>query len=185
MTTLLQISDTHFGTERPEAVAALQALTERLRPDLLVLSGDITQRATADQFQAARAFIDRLQVPKVLVIPGNHDIPLYNLAAAAVCAVRAAAAPLRRGHRAGVRVTRSPRHDGEDDSPVSAHRRRGVGAPDRGRGASAGARRCVAVADRGDAPAHRGQPHGGRARSAARPCAMRCVAGLRPVPTSC
>jgi 3',5'-cyclic AMP phosphodiesterase CpdA len=79
MTTLLQISDTHFGTERPEVVAALHGLTQRLRPDLLVLSGDITQRATSDQFRAARVFIDRLQVPKVIVMPGNHDIPLYNL----------------------------------------------------------------------------------------------------------
>ncbi len=80
MTTLLQISDTHFGTERPRVVEALVELTHRLRPDLLVLSGDITQRAKPSQFRAARAFVDRLQVPRVLAIPGNHDISLFNLA---------------------------------------------------------------------------------------------------------
>ena len=47
---------------------------------MLLLSGDITQRATRAQFGAARAFVERLRVPAVVVIPGNHDIPLFNLA---------------------------------------------------------------------------------------------------------
>lgn len=80
MTVLLQISDPHFGTERPHVVTALQRLAHELRPDLLVLSGDITQRATRRQFGAARAFIDTLDVPHVLTIPGNHDIPLFDVA---------------------------------------------------------------------------------------------------------
>ena len=81
MTLLLQISDPHFGTERPEVVAALERFVHELRPGVLLLSGDITQRATVAQFTAARAFVDRLGVPVVLAIPGNHDIPLFNVAA--------------------------------------------------------------------------------------------------------
>ena len=78
MSLLMQISDPHFGTERPQVVEALIALAQRERPDLVVLSGDITQRAHADQFAAARAFADRLGAPFV-AIPGNHDIPLLDL----------------------------------------------------------------------------------------------------------
>ena len=81
MTVLLQISDPHFGTERAAVVEALVRFAHEQRPDVLLLSGDITQRATNAQFAAARAFVDRLRVPAALVIPGNHDIPLFNLAA--------------------------------------------------------------------------------------------------------
>lgn len=80
MTVVLQISDPHFGTERPAVVEALAALAQRERPDLVVLSGDITQRARPAQFLAARAFVDRLGAP-VVAIPGNHDIPLFDLPA--------------------------------------------------------------------------------------------------------
>ncbi|RYZ10489.1 MAG: metallophosphoesterase [Comamonadaceae bacterium] len=80
MSALLQISDPHFGCERPAAMQALEALARDIAPALIVLSGDITQRATRAQFRAARAFVDRLGVP-VLAIPGNHDIPLYALGA--------------------------------------------------------------------------------------------------------
>ncbi|WP_225032359.1 metallophosphoesterase family protein [Paraburkholderia sp. XV] len=79
MTLLLQISDPHFGTERPGVVEALLQLAAREQPELVVLSGDITQRARRSQFTAARAFIDRLGAIPALVIPGNHDIPLFNL----------------------------------------------------------------------------------------------------------
>ena len=80
MSVLLQISDPHFGTEQPPVVDALAAFALRQRPDLLVLSGDITQRARRDEFRAARAFVDRLGAP-LLAIPGNHDIPLFDLRA--------------------------------------------------------------------------------------------------------
>lgn len=78
MSLLLHISDTHFGTEQPAVVQALIALARRLRPERVILSGDITQRARAAQFRAARAFCERLGAP-LLAIPGNHDIPLFDL----------------------------------------------------------------------------------------------------------
>ena len=78
MSVLLQISDPHFGTEQAAVVEALVALSQHQQPDLLVLSGDITQRARRAQFAAARAFMDRLGAP-VLAIAGNHDIPLFDL----------------------------------------------------------------------------------------------------------
>ena len=81
MTIILQISDPHFGTEQPPVVEALSALARELEPDLLIVSGDVTQRARAAQFAAAAAFVRRLAAPHTLAIPGNHDIPLYDLIA--------------------------------------------------------------------------------------------------------
>ena len=78
MSVVLQISDTHFGTEQPVVVDALVALARQQQPDLLVLSGDITQRARPEQFQSARDLVHRLGAP-VVAIPGNHDIPLFDL----------------------------------------------------------------------------------------------------------
>ena len=59
MSLILQISDTHFGTERPPVVQALARLAEQLQPTLVVLSGDITQRAR--RAQLARLLRDRAQ----------------------------------------------------------------------------------------------------------------------------
>ena len=78
MAVLLHVSDPHFGTEVPQVVEALVTLAQAQSPDLVVLSGDITQRATASQFRQARACLDRLRVP-CLAIPGNHDVPLFDL----------------------------------------------------------------------------------------------------------
>ena len=78
MKLLLQISDPHFGTEQAPVVEALVRLVHAQAPELVVLSGDITQRARRKQFRAARRFMDRLAAPATLVIPGNHDIPLFN-----------------------------------------------------------------------------------------------------------
>jgi len=80
MTRVLHISDTHFGTERPDVVEALVALAGEQAPELVVLGGDITQRARRAQFDAAARFAARLGAP-VLAVPGNHDIPLFNLLA--------------------------------------------------------------------------------------------------------
>lgn len=79
MSVVLQISDTHFGTERPEVVEALLELAGQLKPDLIVLSGDLTQRARATEFAAFHAFLARLPSVPRLVVPGNHDIPLFDV----------------------------------------------------------------------------------------------------------
>ena len=76
---LIQLSDLHFGTERPEVVDALVATVGHLQPDLLLLSGDITQRARRGQFRRCERFLRRLPPVPVLAVPGNHDIPLFNL----------------------------------------------------------------------------------------------------------
>jgi 3',5'-cyclic AMP phosphodiesterase CpdA len=75
---LMHISDPHFGTERPNVADALLRLARRERPDLVVASGDITQRATQAQFAAARSYFDQLNAPALMVLPGNHDVPLFD-----------------------------------------------------------------------------------------------------------
>ena len=76
--TIFHISDVHFGPPHLPAVAdGVIAFIERRKPDVVVLSGDLTQRAKPEQFQAARQFVDRIPVP-TLVVPGNHDVPLYR-----------------------------------------------------------------------------------------------------------
>ena len=79
MTVLLHLSDPHFGTVQPPVAQALARLAQAQRPDVLVLSGDITQRARPQQFKEARAFCDQLAIRHLLTVPGNHDIPLFNL----------------------------------------------------------------------------------------------------------
>jgi 3',5'-cyclic AMP phosphodiesterase CpdA len=78
MKTLVHLSDVHFGRVDETVVAAIVPLVQRLAPDLVVVSGDLTQRAKPAQFRAARRFLDALPKPQI-VVPGNHDIPLYNV----------------------------------------------------------------------------------------------------------
>lgn len=78
MKTIAHISDLHFGVVDPALEKALLAQLQETPPSLLVMSGDFTQRARRAQFAAARHFLDQLPKPQ-LVIPGNHDIPLYNV----------------------------------------------------------------------------------------------------------
>lgn len=78
---ILHISDLHFGKPYvPEVGEALLAIAPSLRPDVIVVSGDVTQRAKRHEFEAARAFLDRLPAVPRVVIPGNHDVPLYRIA---------------------------------------------------------------------------------------------------------
>lgn len=79
MKTVAHISDLHFGTVIPEVAEGLVEDLTRLDPSLVVISGDLTQRARGRQFRDARAFLERLPQPQ-LVVPGNHDIPLYDVA---------------------------------------------------------------------------------------------------------
>jgi 3',5'-cyclic AMP phosphodiesterase CpdA len=78
MRTLIHLSDLHFGRTDSALLAPLIELAHRLVPDLVVVSGDLTQRARVTEFQQARAFLDALPVPQI-VVPGNHDVPLHNL----------------------------------------------------------------------------------------------------------
>ncbi len=79
MTRLLHISDLHFGAVDDRLLHPLLDLAHSLKPDAILVSGDLTQRARPRQFAAARAFLDRLPGPRI-VVPGNHDMPLHNLA---------------------------------------------------------------------------------------------------------
>jgi 3',5'-cyclic AMP phosphodiesterase CpdA len=81
MTRLLHLSDLHFGAHDPEVVAALEAQVNEERPDLVVISGDLTQRARTEQFKEACQFLERLRDAghDVLAVPGNHDVPLYDV----------------------------------------------------------------------------------------------------------
>ena len=81
MPKILQISDLHFGPHYvPEAGEALQRIAPTLEPEVIVVSGDFSQRAKRRQFEHARCFIDRLPPVPKLLIPGNHDVPLYRIA---------------------------------------------------------------------------------------------------------
>jgi 3',5'-cyclic AMP phosphodiesterase CpdA len=78
MRTIVHLSDIHFGRVDPQLIAPLVANIRDIAPDLVAVSGDFTQRARRSQFRQARAFLDQLPQPQ-LVVPGNHDVPLFNL----------------------------------------------------------------------------------------------------------
>jgi 3',5'-cyclic AMP phosphodiesterase CpdA len=78
MRTLVHLSDLHFGQIDEALIGPLTAFIENLKPDAVVISGDLTQRARTGQFREARRFLDTLPRPQIIV-PGNHDIPLYNV----------------------------------------------------------------------------------------------------------
>ncbi len=78
MRTIVQLSDLHFGAILEPTLEPLRAQLWDLAPDLIVVSGDLTQRAREEQFVAARAYLASLPQPQ-LVIPGNHDVPLYDV----------------------------------------------------------------------------------------------------------
>jgi 3',5'-cyclic AMP phosphodiesterase CpdA len=75
---IAHISDLHFGREDPPVAAALMEELHVRKPLMVAVSGDLTQRALAGQFRAARAYLDRLP-GAVLVVPGNHDVPLWDV----------------------------------------------------------------------------------------------------------
>ena len=79
MRTLIHLSDLHFGRIDPGILDPLRHAVHDAKPHLVAISGDFTQRARRSQFAAARAFMDTLEPPK-LVVPGNHDVPYWNVA---------------------------------------------------------------------------------------------------------
>lgn len=80
MRKLAHLSDLHFGRVDDSLIAPLVDAVRDCAPDLVVVSGDLTQRARAWQFREAREFLDALPAPQI-VVPGNHDVPLYNVLA--------------------------------------------------------------------------------------------------------
>jgi len=78
MRTIVHLSDLHFGRLDTRIVEPLLAAVRQISPELVAISGDLTQRARRAQFAEARAFIQALGFPH-LVVPGNHDVPLYDV----------------------------------------------------------------------------------------------------------
>jgi 3',5'-cyclic AMP phosphodiesterase CpdA len=78
---LVHLSDLHFGAHDERLVRAVEQRVDELKPDLVVISGDFTQRARTEQFKEACRFLERLQRAghEVLGVPGNHDVPLYDV----------------------------------------------------------------------------------------------------------
>jgi 3',5'-cyclic AMP phosphodiesterase CpdA len=81
MARLIHLSDLHFGAHDPTLVEAVEQRVNENDPDLVVISGDFTQRARTEQFQDACHFLERLRDAghDVLAVPGNHDVPLYDV----------------------------------------------------------------------------------------------------------
>lgn len=78
MRKIVHLSDIHFGHVDYRLVEGVVEKVAEIRPDLVIVSGDLTQRAKTAQFTEARAFLDKLPAPQI-VVPGNHDVPLYNI----------------------------------------------------------------------------------------------------------
>ena len=81
MIRLVHLSDLHFGAHDEELVEAVEQQVDQLKPDLVVISGDFTQRARTEQFRQACEFLERLRERghEVIGVPGNHDVPLYDV----------------------------------------------------------------------------------------------------------
>jgi 3',5'-cyclic AMP phosphodiesterase CpdA len=77
MRTLVHLSDLHFGRTDPAILAPLVKFIGEIKPDLVAVSGDLTQRARTAEFLAAKEFLATIRFPQI-VVPGNHDVPLYN-----------------------------------------------------------------------------------------------------------
>jgi 3',5'-cyclic AMP phosphodiesterase CpdA len=78
MTTIAHISDLHFGREVPEVIEGLLQSLQMIQPELVIISGDLTQRATTEEYEAAKRFLQKLPFP-YFIIPGNHDLSATNL----------------------------------------------------------------------------------------------------------
>jgi 3',5'-cyclic AMP phosphodiesterase CpdA len=78
MKRIIQLSDLHFGKTDVQVVDALIRTVNEIKPDVIAISGDLTQRAKREEFAQAKQFLQNLPFPQVIV-PGNHDISLYNL----------------------------------------------------------------------------------------------------------
>ena len=75
---IVHVSDIHFGCENAEALAAVHAHVAETLPDLVAVTGDITQAGYPREFASARAWLKTLPVP-VISTPGNHDTPYWSV----------------------------------------------------------------------------------------------------------
>lgn len=81
MARIAHLSDIHFGAHDPAIIAATEAWLHQRQPDLIIISGDFTQRARIVEFRQASAYMNRLHAAgfRTLAVPGNHDVPLYDV----------------------------------------------------------------------------------------------------------
>ena len=80
MITVLHASDVHFGEPHlPRVARVFLDFARSLRPDVVVISGDLTQRARVGEYEEAAAFLKEFGDIPVVVTPGNHDIPVYRV----------------------------------------------------------------------------------------------------------
>lgn len=75
---IVHLTDLHFGFHHPELVQPLADAVNATVPAQIVITGDLAHRARDDHFDMVRDFLRRLQAP-VMCVPGNHDVPLYNV----------------------------------------------------------------------------------------------------------
>jgi len=79
MRRVVHISDLHFGHNDPTLLDPLRDAIARIDPHVVIVSGDLVEHATDEEFRAAQAFLRLLPCPQI-VVPGNHDLPFWNLA---------------------------------------------------------------------------------------------------------
>lgn len=124
MRTIVHLSDLHFGRLDQRIIGPLVERITSLQPNLIAVSGDLTQRARRRQFQQASAFLERLPFPK-LVVPGNHDVPLFNVAARLVDPFG--------GYRRWIHADLEPAHIDEEVAVIGLNSARAIIMGGRGR----------------------------------------------------
>ncbi len=78
--TVLHTSDLQCGRPFvPRAAQALLRLAPEVDPDVIVVAGDLTQRAKAREFRMALELFEGLPDVPIITTPGNHDVPLYRV----------------------------------------------------------------------------------------------------------
>jgi len=124
MRTIVHLSDLHFGRLDERILRPLLQQIAAVQPNLVTISGDLTQRARRGQFRQARVFLDAIGFP-TLVVPGNHDVPLFNLAARMLDPFG--------GYRRYISDDLEPAHSDDEVAVIGLNSARGLIAGGRGR----------------------------------------------------